>query len=91
MPSQAEIAGFIAFFFGIFAFGVHLAEFVVDIGISGDSGSDVDADGCGIDEFYLGNAFCRNVGDVVWLFFVGEEGFEGGDETFEDQGCFSGA
>ena len=52
-----EIFGLVAFFFGVRRFSIELSQLVVNAGIGRDGGADVDADGRGVNELYLGE--CR--------------------------------
>ena len=51
--------------FGVLRFGKNLTQLIVYIGIGGDGGAYIDADGRGIDELDRGNARSLNAFDVL--------------------------
>lgn len=53
-----EISGLERAFLCVFCFCVNFSEFVVDIGVSSNSRTDIDTDWRRVDQFDLCNAFC---------------------------------
>ena len=81
-----EIPGLVAQLFGVGGAGVELAQFVVDVGVGGDGGPDVDPDGGGVDQLDLGDAGGLQRADVVRQGPAGGHRLHRGDQAFQHHG-----
>lgn len=86
-----EISGFETLLPGGVGFGKDFAQLVVNIGVGCHGGADVDADGGGVNEFYLFYARGIDGYDMRRQFFVINGGFKRRNQTLKDQGGFAGA
>ena len=86
-----EVAGLVAVVFRVGRAGVEFAQLVVDVSVGGHRGADVDADGRGVDEFHVLDAFRENVGDVVGHPFPSGQRLQRGHEAFQNQRRLAGS
>ena len=86
-----EVAGFEAQFLCILCPGKYFPQLVVHIGVSGDGGADIDADGRGVDKLHLTDAFCFHGEDVLRQFLSVDRSLQTGDQTFQDESRLAGA
>ena len=70
--------------------GVELAQLIVHIGVSRDSGTDVDPDGRGVDQLDMPDAFRVDLLDMVGHFLSVAQRIQRGDQAFQDQRGLSG-
>ena len=63
----------------------------MNAGVGGNSGPDVDADGGGVDELYMGNAFCGDGPDVFGQLFAVYIRIQRGNQAFQHHGGFAGS
>ena len=61
------------------------------IGVGGDSGADIDADGSGVDELYLTDSFRLDGADVLRQLLPVYQSLQAGDQGLQDQRCLAGA
>ena len=55
-----KVSRLIAQFFCVCGAGKCLAQFIVDVGVGGYGGADIDADGRGVDQFHMRDPVCAD-------------------------------
>ena len=63
----------------------------MDIGVGGHRGADVDADGRGVNELYLADAFCLYRPHMGGKLFAADDCLQAGNQAFQNQGGLAGA
>ena len=85
-----EVSGLVPQGLGLGAAGVDLPQLVVDVGVGGHGGADIEADGGGVDELHPPDAIRLHRQDVVRQPAPGDVGLQTGDQALQDQGRLPG-